>query len=87
MQLDQHQPLAHTPPMCTLVCMRTNIALDEALIARAKKLTGIKTKKELVHEALRTLIRLRERRSLLELDGKVRFAPNYDYKRLRERGA
>jgi Arc/MetJ family transcription regulator len=66
--------------------MRTNIVLDDALVMRAAKLTGIKTRKALVHEALLTLIRLRERRSLLELDGKVKLAPRYDYKALRERG-
>ena len=40
--------------------MRTNIMLDENLIERAKKLTGIKTKREVVQEALRTLILLCE---------------------------
>ena len=67
-------------------CMRTNIVLDEALVKQAAKLTGIKTRKALVDEALRTLIKLRERRSLLELDGKVKLARGYDYKALRERG-
>lgn len=40
--------------------MRTNIVLDNALVEQARKLTGIKTKKELIHEALRTLISLRQ---------------------------
>ena len=35
----------------------TNIDLDEALIAKAMRLTGIKTKKEVVHLGLRELIR------------------------------
>ncbi len=39
--------------------MRTNIVLDNALVEEARQLTGIKTKKDLVDEALRTLIRLR----------------------------
>ena len=38
--------------------MRTNIILDDKLVERAQKLTGIKTKREVVHEALRTLILL-----------------------------
>jgi len=33
--------------------MRTNIVLDDKLIDRAQNLTGIKTKREVVHEALR----------------------------------
>ena len=73
--------------MCMMMCMRTNIVLDDALVRRAARLTGIRTKKQLVHEALRTLIHLRERRSLLELDGAVALAPGYDHKRLRERSA
>ena len=40
--------------------MRTNIVLDENLIERAKELTAIKTKREVVQEALRTLILLCE---------------------------
>lgn len=40
--------------------MRTNIVLDDKLIERAQKLTGIKTKREVVHEALRLLILLNE---------------------------
>ncbi len=64
--------------------MRTNIVLDDDLVAEAQRLTGINTKKELVNEALRTLIRVRKRRSLLDLEGKISFAPGYDYRRLRE---
>ena len=67
--------------------MRTNIVLDDELIAEATRLTGIKTKKALVHEALRTLIRVRKRKNLLELRGKIAFAPAYDHKALRSRGA
>ena len=63
--------------------MRTNIVLDDAVVAEAKKLTGIRTKKALVAEALRVLIAARRRRSLLDLAGRVRFAQGYDYKALR----
>jgi Arc/MetJ family transcription regulator len=66
------------------MCMRTNIDIDEELIAEAARLTGIKTKKELVHQALKTLIESKGRRSLLELVGKVELDPDYDYKAARE---
>lgn len=59
--------------------------LDDDLVAEAFRLTGARTKRQLVNEALRELIRLRRRRSLLELRGKVRFADGYEYKRLRSR--
>jgi len=64
--------------------MRTNIVLDDRLVAEAQRLTGITTKRALVDEALRVLIATRKRRSLLELQGKIRFAEDYDYKALRE---
>lgn len=64
--------------------MRTNIVLDDELVEEAARLTGITTKKDLVHEALRVLIATRRRKSLLDLEGKIRFAPGYDYKALRE---
>ncbi len=64
--------------------MRTNIVLDDDLVAEAAELTGIKTKKALVNEALRVLIDVRRRRNLLELEGKIRFADGYDYKVIRE---
>lgn len=38
--------------------MRTNIVIDDALIARAMKATGVKTKREAVELGLRTLVRL-----------------------------
>jgi Arc/MetJ family transcription regulator len=60
--------------------MRTNIVLDEALVKEATRLTGIKTRRALVHEALRTLIESRKRSNLFELQGKIKFAPGYDYK-------
>lgn len=64
--------------------MRTNIVLDDELVEEAARLTGITTKKDLVHEALRVLIATRKRKSLLDLEGKIQFAPGYDYKSLRE---
>ncbi len=71
--------------MCILVCMRTNIVMDEKLVAEAIRLTGIKIRRQLVDEALRTLIEARRRRSLAELQGRIEFAPGYDYKKARER--
>jgi Arc/MetJ family transcription regulator len=68
-----------------LVCMRTNIDLDEDLVAEAALITGIATKKELVHEALRVLVQARRRKSLLALEGKIELARGYDYKKARNR--
>jgi len=50
---------------------RTNIVLDQSLIRRAKSLTGLKTIREVVDYARRELIRRREQRRILELEGNV----------------
>jgi Arc/MetJ family transcription regulator len=63
--------------------LRTNIVLDDELVTRAFKVSQSKTKKGLVDEALRELVRLRSRKSLLDLKGQIRLREGYDYKRLR----
>ncbi len=65
--------------------MRTNIVLDDELVETARRYSKTRTKKDLIHEALRELIRVRARRSLLDLAGKVRFVSGYDYKKLRSK--
>jgi Arc/MetJ family transcription regulator len=64
--------------------MRTNIVLDDGLVAEAARLSGIKTKKDLVNEALKVYIAVKKRKSLLDLAGKIELAPGYDYKALRK---
>lgn len=51
--------------------MRTYIVLDDKLIERAQKLTGMKTKREVVHEALRLLVLLKEQGEVRSLRGKL----------------
>jgi len=58
--------------------VRTNIVLDENLIERAQKLTGIKTKREVVQEALRTLILLREQAEVRQFRGKLKWEGDLD---------
>lgn len=64
--------------------MRTNIVLDEELVREAFRYSKARTKKDLVHEALREYVENRRRKDLRELRGKVEFAEGYDYKTLRE---
>lgn len=61
--------------------MRTNIVLDDKLIGRAQKLTGIKTKREVVHEALRLLILLSEQADVRSLRGKIAWVGDLDEQR------
>ena len=58
--------------------MRTNVVLDDELMAEAQKLTGIKTKKGVIHEALELLVRLQCQQKILELQGKVHWEGNLD---------
>ena len=58
--------------------MRTNIVLDDELIDRARKLTGLKTKKQVVHEALRLLIQLKEQEGMRALRGKLHWDGDLD---------
>ncbi|KXG77491.1 hypothetical protein AN618_10430 [Fervidicola ferrireducens] len=64
--------------------MRTNIVIDENLIKEALKLSGLKTKKEVVNLALKEFVENRKRKNLLELKGKIKFDVDYDYKKMRE---
>jgi len=63
--------------------LRTNIVLDADLVDEATRLTGIGTRRALVHEALRALVETKRRRPLAELRGKAKLAPGYDYKAAR----
>ncbi len=51
--------------------MRTNIDIDDRLIARAMALTGLPTKRAAVEEALKLLIKMRDQGSIRELFGKI----------------
>ena len=48
---------------------RTNIAIDDELMSKAMAATGLRTKKAVVEEALKLLVRLRAQRSILDLKG------------------
>lgn len=50
---------------------RTNILIDDQLIAKFKKATGIKTKRAMVDHALRVALQFEQQKKLLELEGKV----------------
>ncbi|MDB5006937.1 MAG: Antitoxin of type system, VapB [Mucilaginibacter sp.] len=51
--------------------MRTNIEIDDELMAKAQKLTNIKTKKILVDNALRLYVTIENQKKLMALWGKV----------------
>jgi Arc/MetJ family transcription regulator len=63
--------------------MRTNIVLDESLVKKAMKLSRMKTKTEIVNQALKEFVENRKRLNLMDLEGKVEFGKDYNYKALR----
>jgi len=58
--------------------VRTNILLDDELVDRAKRLTGLKTKRAVVDEALRTLVRLKEQERIRSLRGQLHWEGDLD---------
>ncbi len=58
--------------------MRTNIVLDEDLIAEAQALTGITTKRGVVEEGLKTVIRLKKQRGIKAWRGKLAWDDDLD---------
>lgn len=58
--------------------MRTNIVIDDALMTRAMKLAGTRTKRETVEKGLALLIRLSEQGRIRAARGKLRWRGDLD---------
>lgn len=56
--------------------MRTNIEIDDALMAEAQKVSGQATKKQTVEDALRLMIKLRRQQEVSSAFGKYRWRGN-----------
>jgi Arc/MetJ family transcription regulator len=50
---------------------RTNIVLNEDLVAQGLQLTGLKTRRQLVDHALHEMVRHRRQKEILSLKGKI----------------
>lgn len=51
--------------------MKTNIQIDDFLVKEGFRLTGFKTKKDLVNHALSELVRRKNQKRILSLKGKI----------------
>lgn len=58
--------------------MRTNIEIDDHLIRKYIKLSGVKTKKGAVNDALKKGIDYYSRLEMLKLRGKIKWEGNLD---------
>ncbi|MEH2536937.1 MULTISPECIES: type II toxin-antitoxin system VapB family antitoxin [unclassified Bradyrhizobium] len=63
--------------------MRTNIEIDDALMAEAQKASGQQTKKQTVERALRLMVRLRRQQELGKVFGKYCWRGNLARNRMR----
>ncbi|PXF55600.1 MAG: DUF2191 domain-containing protein [Deltaproteobacteria bacterium] len=60
---------------------RTNVVLDDELVDKCQKATGIKTRRALIDYALRELLRRESQLKILELKGKVHWDGDLDASR------
>jgi Arc/MetJ family transcription regulator len=58
--------------------MRTNIEIDDELMKKALKYSKLKTKKEIINEALNAYVKYQMRLNLLSLQGKVKWIGDLD---------
>ena len=64
--------------------MRTNIVIDDELLEQAFSLSRARTKKDLIHEALREYVRMKKVKDLTELAGSIEFYEEFNHKKLRK---
>lgn len=61
--------------------MRTNIMIDDKLMKSALKATGLRTKREVVEHALRTLLKLDRQADIRKLRGKLHWEGSLEAQR------
>ena len=71
--------------MCEYLHMATNLSIDPELLDKALEVSGEKTKKAAVTQALVEYIAKRERSRVKELFGQLEWDSDYDYKQDRTR--
>jgi Arc/MetJ family transcription regulator len=58
--------------------MRTNIVIDDKLMADALEASGYRTKREAVEQGLRLLVRRSQQQEIRKLRGKIKWEGNLD---------
>ena len=62
--------------------MRTNIVIEDELMAEALKLSGLSTKREAVETALRLMIEIKKQESIRKFRGKLRWRGDLEEMRI-----
>jgi Arc/MetJ family transcription regulator len=56
--------------------VRTNVAINDVLMESALKVSGVKTKKDTIEEALRLLVQIKNQENIKGLRGKLKWTGN-----------
>ncbi len=64
--------------------MATNLALHDDLIREAQKLSGHRTKKAVITEALQEYVQRRKQMEIIHIFNQVEYDSDYDYKKQRQ---
>jgi len=62
--------------------MRTNVVVDDELMASALQVSGLKTKKDAIEEGLRLLVQVKRQKKIKRYRGKLKWSGNLDEMRL-----
>jgi Arc/MetJ family transcription regulator len=65
--------------------MATNLSIDDKLLEEALSISGLKTKKDTVNQALSEFVNRRKQLEIIELFGSLDPDDDYDYKKGRAR--
>jgi Arc/MetJ family transcription regulator len=62
--------------------MRTNVVVDDELMAIALQVSGFKTKKDAIEEGLKLLVQVKRQKEIKRFRGKLKWSENLDEMRL-----
>ena len=62
--------------------MRTNVVVDDKLMASALKVSGLKTKKDAIEEGLKLLVQVKSQKKIKRFRGRLKWSGNLDEMRL-----
>jgi Arc/MetJ family transcription regulator len=62
--------------------MRTNVVINDDLMASALKVSGLRTKKDAIEEGLKLLVQVKSQKEIKHYRGKLKWSGNLDQMRL-----
>lgn len=72
-------------PLCDVLCMATNLEIDQTLLKEAVSLGRHRSKKDAVTKALQEYVARHKQQQILEVFGTIEYAEDYDYRKNRKR--